>query len=187
MSFSSFFTTSYDICGFFRSSIFSKIDFAKYATPEETADIIAGGEKAAKAHASILNKSMRQAMLTMFNTSTKMIESGLTTAQERFLKRVPGHVKDILVEGSLTKSSKLMSNPAFAPMIDATRKRYQEKFPKATAEQISAATERYMQEFVKAATAKDEEDKPDNAAQLQKGAPTPDWEKWIETELEKSL
>lgn len=166
---------------------FNKIDFSKYATPEETAAIVAGGEGAAKAHSSVLNKSMRQAMLTMFTASSKMVEAGLTTAQERFLKKVPSHVKDILVEGNLTKSSKLMSNPAFAPLIESTRQRYQEKFPKATADQISSATERYMQEFVKAASAKDDTEEPDNAAQLQKGAPTADWEKWIETDLKRAL
>ena len=166
---------------------FNKIDFSKYATPEETAAIVAGGEGAAKAHASILNKSMRQAMLTMFTASSKMVEAGLTTAQERFLKKVPSHVKDILVEGNLTKSSKLMSNPAFSPMIEAARQRYQEKFPKATAEQISNAVERYLQEFVKQATVKEDTGEPTNVEKLKKGDGSADWEDWIKPELEKAL
>lgn len=166
---------------------FNKIDFSKYASPEETAAIIAGGEGAAKAHASILNKSMRQAMLTMFTASSKMVEAGLATAQDRFFKKVPSHVKDILVEGNLTKSSKLMSNPAFAPMIEGARQRYQEKFPKATADQISNAVERYLQEFVKQATVKDETDKPTNVEKLKKGDGSADWEDWIKPELEQAL
>jgi len=166
---------------------FNKIDFSKYASPEETAAIIAGGEGAAKAHSSILNKSMRQAMLTMFTASSKMVEAGLTTAQERFLKKVPGHVKNVLVEGNLTKSSKLMSNPAFAPMIEGARQRYQEKFPKATADQISNAVERYLQEFVKQATVKDETGEPTNTEKLKKGDGSADWEDWIKPELEQAL
>lgn len=165
----------------------NKIDFSKYATSEELAAITAGGERAAKAHQSILNKSLRQSMLTMFNLSHRLVESGLTKAQDRFLGKIPSHVKDILVQGNLTKSSKLMSNPAFAPMIEAARQRYQEKFPKATADQISNATERYLQAFVKEATVKEETDELDNPAKLQKGAGDADWEKWIEQELQKSL
>jgi hypothetical protein len=91
------------------------------------------------------------------------------------------------VQGNLTKSSKVMSNPAFAPMIESVRQRYQEKFPKSTADQISTAVEKYMQEFVKAATGKEEEAAPDNSKKLLKGDATADWEKWIEPEVSNSL
>lgn len=165
----------------------NKIDFSKYATTEELAAITAGGEGATKAHQSILNKSLRQSMLTMFNLSHRLVESGLSKAQDRFLGKVPSHVKNILVDGNLTKSSKLMSNPAFAPMIETAKQRFQEKFPKASADQVSNAVDRYMQELVKEATAKEKNEDPDNPAKLKTGAGDADWDQWIEEELKQSL
>src|SRR5712691_7230922 len=61
-----------------------KIDFSKASTSEELTAIAAGGENATKAHISVLNKSLRQAMMTMFNVSQRMIESGLTNAEGKF-------------------------------------------------------------------------------------------------------
>src|SRR6266853_657433 len=133
-----------------------KIDFSKSITPEESAAIKAGGDGAQAAHLSVLNKALRQSMMTMFNVSTRLVEQGLTSAEERFLDRVPGHVKDIMVSDNLTANDPLMSNPAFAPLVESTRQRFQEKFPKATPIQIAKATKAYIQELVKSATAPEE-------------------------------
>lgn len=163
----------------------SKIDFTKNATPEESAAIKAGGDAAEAAHRSVLNKSLRQAMLTSFNVTHKMVESGLTKAQDRFLGKVPSHVKDIIVKSNLTKSSKIMSNPAFAPLIESTRQRFQEKFPKATPDQVSSAVEKYMQDFVKAASTDEEKPPVDNNTKLTTGATDADWDEWLEPELKQ--
>src|SRR6266571_3733665 len=167
--------------------IVGKMDFSKYATPEELTAITAGGEGATKAHFSVLNKTLRQALLTSFNVSHKLVESGLTNAEGRFLRKVPGHVKDIIVESDLTAGDPIMSNPAFAPIIESTRQRFQEKFPKATPAQISNAVKKYIQNFVETATKKSATVETDNATKLNKGATDADWEKWIEPELENAL
>lgn len=166
----------------------SRIDFSKFATPEESAAITAGGEGATKAHSSILNKSLRQSMMTMFNVSQRMVEQGLTNAEGRFLGKVPSHVKDVMIESDLTASDpQYMSNPAFAPLVESTRQRYQEKFPKATPVQISSAVKAYLQEFVKVGSKKAETTPEDNAQKLSKGSADAEWDKWIEAELNKSL
>jgi hypothetical protein len=158
---------------------FNKIDFSRYITPEESAAIKAGGDGAHNAHISVLNKSLRQAMMTMFSASQKMVEAGLSTAQGRFMNKVPSHVKDVLVQGNLTKNNKLMSNPAFSPLIESVRQRYQEKFPKATADQISESVSAYLNEFIKAGSTTEEEEVPNNQKKLRTGSEDADWEDWI--------
>src|SRR5256885_3207424 len=164
-----------------------KIDFSKAITPEESAAIKAGGDNAQAAHLSVLNKSLRQSMMTMFNVATRLVEQGLSNAEGRFLGKVPDHVKDIMVSNDLTANDPLMSNPAFAPLVESTRQRFQEKFPKATPAQISKATKAYIQELVKSATAPEKIDEPDNTKKLATGATDADWSKWIEEELKKEL
>jgi len=164
-----------------------KIDFSKSALPEELTAITAGGENATKAHISILNKSLRQAMMTMFNVNQRMVESGLTKAQERFLNQVPSHVKNIIVESDLTRDNPIMSNPAYAPLVESTRLRFQEKFPKATPAQVSNAVQKYLTSFVEAATKKEAPQVTDNTKKLKSGAGDADWEKWIEPELQQAL
>src|SRR6266513_1020753 len=51
-----------------------KIDFSKSITPEESAAIKAGGDGAEAAHRSVLNKSLQQSMMTMFNVATRLVE-----------------------------------------------------------------------------------------------------------------
>lgn len=163
-----------------------KIDFSKAITPEESAAIKAGGDGAHAAHLSVLNKSLRQSMMTMFNVAHRMVEQGLTNAEGKFLGKVPSHVKNIMVESDLTASDPLMSNPAFAPMVEAARQRYQEKFPKATPTQIATAVKAYLKEFVKSASAPETKVEEDNAKKLSTGAGDADWEKWIDEELQKN-
>jgi len=162
-----------------------KIDFSKSMTPEEATAITGGGEKATQAHLSVLNKSLRQSMMTMFNVAHKMVEQGLTNAEGRFLERVPSHVKNIMVESDLTATDPLMSNPAFSPMVEAARQRFQEKFPKATPVQITKAVSAYLKDMVKAATKPEVTIEEDNAKKLTKGAADADWDKWIEAEISK--
>lgn len=164
-----------------------KIDFSKSITPEESAAIKAGGDAAQAAHLSVLNKSHRQAMMTMFNVATRLVEQGLSNAEGRFMGQVPSHVKDIMVSNDLTSNDPLMSNPAFAPLVESTRQRFQEKFPKATPAQISKATKAYIQELVKSATAPALKPEEDNTKKLATGATDADWGKWIEEELAKEL
>lgn len=164
-----------------------KIDFSKSISPEESAAIKAGGDGAQVAHLSVLNKSLRQSMMTMFNVAHKMVEQGLTNAEGRFLGKVPSHVKDIMVGNELTANDPLMSHPAFAPLVESTRQRFQEKFPKATPAQISKATKAYIQEFVKTATKPAEVIADDNTKKLASGAGDADWSKWIEEELKRDV
>lgn len=167
---------------------FNTLDFTKSVTPEDLAAVTAGGESAAKALPQILNKSLRQAGLTLFTASRKMIEQALGTANERFSGNVPNLVRDVMTKDGLTSSNPMMQNPAYAPVVDAVRQRFQQQYPKATPSQIESAVNQYfdkwMEDMGKAKETKDAQD-PARIQQQQEtlrrqGSPEADFEKWFE-------
>lgn len=159
----------------------SKMDFTKSITPEIQAAIQAGGDQAWPAIQQLLNSSLREVVAMNFQTASKMFESGMTTAKDRFTGDIDGRVKSVMVENSLTSSNPIMKDPAHAPMVEAIRNRYQEKYPKATPEQLTAAVNRHFDDLVnKLTTAKNKANiqEVDNTDKLKTGDSTADWEEW---------
>lgn len=163
-----------------------KIDFTKNITPEQSTAIIAGGEAGFAAMKEILNGAVRQAFLTSFQTQHKMLSTSLDNARSSFLDEVPSHVKNVMIENSLTSSNAIMKNPAYAPLVEMTRQRFQDKYKKATPAQIETAVNKYFDdmtaESTKAKTEKTGEI--DNRGKLAKGSPDADWETWLGEELQ---
>ncbi len=170
------------------SQYFDQLDFTKSITPEELNAITAGGESAAKALPQILNKSLRQAGLTLFNASRKMVEQGLGIASDRFSGNVPNLVRDVMTKDGLTSSNPMMQNPAYAPVVDAVRQRFQSQYPKATPSQIETAVNQYFDKWMEdMGTAKQKKDANDPAKQTadaeaarRQGSPNADFEAWFE-------
>lgn len=164
-----------------------KMDFTKSITPEQLQNINGGGEKATQTLLEVINSATRQALAVAFQSSSRMTERGLSTAQDRFLDRVPDRVKDIMISNGLTNSSVIMKDPAYAPMVDGVRSRFQQRYPKATPAQIEGAVNKYFDDMaVKISGAKSKKDvEPSNQDKLRKGAGDADWDAWLDTELQK--
>jgi len=163
-----------------------QIDFKKAIKPEQIEALKAGGDGAVAAQMDILNTVGQQIMLTAFTATQNMIERGLTTAEGKFLGKVPNHVKDIMIEDGLTSSNKIMKDARFAPQVEAVRRRFQQKFPKATPKAIENAVNAHFDEMVKLATAKPttnpDDESLENDKALKMGSPTADWENWFATD-----
>jgi hypothetical protein len=159
-----------------------KMDFTKSVTPEQLQAINGGGENATKALFQVINDASRQALIAAFQSSTRLSEKGFENAKNRFLGEVPSHVKDIMVQNGLNSSSAIMKNPAYAPMVDGVRARFQERYPKATPAQIETVVNKYFtdmaNEITGSAKAK-ETTVVSNADKLKKGTSDADWDSWL--------
>jgi len=163
-----------------------KMDFTKSVTPEQLTKITAGGEEATKALLDVINNVGRQAVTVAFHSSTRLAEKGISNAQERFLEKVPSHVKDIMVQNGLSDSSAIMKNPAYAPLVEGVRARFQARYTKASPSQIESAVNQYFSKMAADITgAQEKKDSPvaNNADKLRKGSPDADWENWLQSEL----
>lgn len=162
-----------------------KMDFTKSITPEQLAAINAGGEGATKTLLQVMNSVTQQALLTAFTANSKMVEAGLNIASTRFLEKVPTHVKDVITTNALSSSNPIMNDPAFAPVVESIRQRYQERFPKATPSQIENSVNAYFDDMAsKMSTAKNKKANPTatNDKLLKTGSPDADWESWLNNE-----
>jgi len=163
-----------------------KMDFTKSVTSEQLAKITAGGEDATKVLLDVINNVGRQAVTVAFHSSTRLAEKGISNAQERFFERVPSHVKDVMISNGLSNSSAIMKNPAYAPLVEGVRARFQARYPKASPGQLETAVNRYFTDMAAditgAAKSKDNVEL-DNVSKLRKGSADADWENWLENEL----
>lgn len=121
-----------------------KMDFTRSIKPEDWAAIQAGGDGATKALANVLNTTVRQSFMTTFSAMNKLVEQGFSGAEERFLGKVPDHVRDIMVDSSLEGSNPIVSNPAFAPMVKSVKQQYLNKYPKASPGAVNKAVNAYF-------------------------------------------
>lgn len=160
----------------------NKMDFTKNITPEMKQAMATGGEQGVQAMMDVINSSVRQATATIYQASNRMLAGSLERAENGFLEQVPSRVKNVMVDNSMG-SNPIMSDPAYKPVIDATKERFLSRFPKATPDQVNKAVEGWLEDFVKKATKKTEnKDTPTNADKLRTGADDGDWMEWAASE-----
>jgi hypothetical protein len=168
------------------NDILGKLDFTRSVKKETWDKVKAGGDDAIVALGEILNGSLRQALAVGFNASSRLVETGLSSAKDRFTGSISDHVKDVMIGSNLSESNPFVSDPAFAPVVDSVRQRLQNKYPKATPKQIEQATNKYFDNMyetgAKARQSKQTQTE-DNSQKLRKGDAGADFEAWLNDEI----
>lgn len=160
-----------------------KMDFTKNITPEQRTAMLAGGEEGLTAMLGIINQASRQAVSTTYQAGNRMVASALEKAEAGFLEKVPGHVKNQLVDNSLSDNP-IMNDPAYAPIVEATKQRFLTRFPKATAAQVNTAVTGFFEDMVTKGTKKPANDgAPTNKDKLRTGAGDANWMDWAAEEM----
>lgn len=169
-------------------AMLEKMDFTKNISQEERKAIEAGGEGAVNAMMGVLNKSHRHSFATMMNATNKMVEGAFQGAQEKFMKSIPDHVRDMMVTTELSGSNPLMTNPAFKPTVEGVRKQFQGKYPKANPNEITKAVNAYFDKMYADMTThknkgQDASKTKNNATKLREGTNDADFVDWIAEEV----
>lgn len=159
-----------------------KMDFTKNISQEDKAAMLAGGEEGFAAMMRTINSASRQAVATTYQAGNRMVASALERAENGFLEKVPGHVKNQLVDNALT-SNPIMSDSAYAPLVQATKDQFLQKFPKATADQVNKAVGAYFDNMVSKMTKKEDPKVTDNTEKLRSGDGSADWMEWAAKEV----
>lgn len=165
-------------------AMLDKQDFMKDASAEEMQAIAKGGEEAAIALGSVVNKASKRAFMMAFSGSNKMMEAAVQAARQDALNEVPTYVRDQMIDSELSRENILMANPAYKPMVDTIKRQYQDKFPKATPAEINKGVRAYFDKMVKDMNeSTNKPDVPENTDLVKAGDPNADWAEWFELEL----
>jgi len=113
-------------------------------TPEMQARINAGGEDAMAAMMEVVNTTGQQAMVHSATVANKMVTSQVAKAIEAMEAKIPGLVKSQSVNSALHEQNPIFSNPAVAPIMEATKQNLQVKFPNATAPELTKMAQDYV-------------------------------------------
>lgn len=167
-------------------SMVDTMDFTTGITAEEVEAIKTGGEGALGALGAMINRAGRKSFLSAFQASNKIAEQGFTKAQERFMKNIPSHVRDMMVENGLSSDIGITDNPAFQPLVKSVKEQFLKKYPKATPDQVRNGVKQYFSalegEFTKAKN-KGNSQENTSAAKLRQGAPDANFEEWLGEEI----
>lgn len=159
-----------------------KMDFTKNISQEDKAAMLAGGEEGFGAMMRVINAASRQAVATTYQAGNKMVAQALEAAEAGFLEKVPGHVKNQLVDNSLS-ANPIMADPAYAPLVEATKQQFLGKYPKATASQVNTAVTAYFDDMAAKMTKKPTAAEKTNTDKLRAGDTSADWMDWAATEM----
>lgn len=122
----------------------AKADFTKNITPEQLAEVTAGGEGAGEALLKLLNTVGQQSLAQSTMVSAKLSEQALTAAIEAEVAKIPALVRAQTVQAHLKDTNPLFNNPAITPVIEATQERLQLKHPNATPAEITEMTQGFI-------------------------------------------
>lgn len=109
-----------------------KVDFSKVLSQEELAKVVAGGEGAAVALTSVLNKAMQTAYGHAAFASTKLVEQAVGQAEQKFAEKLPTFINSQSMKNAILQDNPAFANPAVAPIIEMVQRNIAEKFPNAT-------------------------------------------------------
>lgn len=162
-----------------------KMDFMSGLTKEEMDAVKAGGEDGLGAIANIVNRAGRTSFTRAFHASSKLAEQGFTRAQERFMKNIPGQVREMMVENGLNDAVGLTQNPMFKPLVSQVKTQFMKKFPKASPTEVNNGVKKYFDalelEFGKNKQKNEKVDDP--STKLRKGDANADFEAWLGDEI----
>lgn len=150
------------------------MDFTSGMDPEKLKAIVAGGEGAVAALASIVNTVGQNVYGNSAIATTQLIEKSLGLAEGKFNSSLEGKLKSFQSTQSFAQENPALRDPKFAPVVDSFRERAITKFPNASPTEINQYVNEYFNGFVKAIQspelAKQQKDQADRGT---------DWDSWV--------
>lgn len=154
------------------SEAIGQINFAEAVSQEDLKAITEGGDGAMQAFMKAMNSVSSKTMTLATTASAKMIEQAMGQATTAMDGRISKQVKINQVNSAMQELNPALSHPAAAPMVQALKQQFTDKFPLATPAEISAQVTEYMQSMFQLAAGK-KEDAPKPADQ------STDWSKYL--------
>jgi hypothetical protein len=122
----------------------SKASFTQAVTPEQMQAIGQGGEAAQQAFSAAMNSVAQQVMVQSTMVNNKLTEKAVATALAAQSAELPQMLREQQSTAHLNDTSKLFSNPAIQPVVQATQSQLLQKFPNATPAEITQMTQDYI-------------------------------------------
>lgn len=120
------------------------VNFLQVANPTDIEAVKAGGDEATKALGRILQAVTSASYGQSAIASTQMIEQAATLLEQRLMNKLPGQVRNTLVDTTLASSNAAFNHPAVAPLVELAKSKFIQANPTASAEEISSMTTEYM-------------------------------------------
>lgn len=124
-----------------------KIDFTKSITAEESAAIIAGGEGAAKALATILNKTSQQVYAQSAFATSEIVKEAIKKSNEQNQATMEAKFKSFNLKEGLNADNPAFSHPAVAPIVKSVQDQLAIKFPNASTEELKNMSLQYVRDM----------------------------------------
>lgn len=119
-------------------------NFAAGITPETLAAITAGGEGAGEAFMNAMNSMARDVMVQSTMVGNKLTEKAVADAIAAQQASLPELVRSQQATSHLVDTNPLFTNPAIAPVVEATQAQLLQKYPNATPAEITTMTQNYI-------------------------------------------
>lgn len=155
------------------------LNFAKDIPQELLGKALAGDQQA---FLSILNQVSQASFASALDASLTMAERGFSSAESRFMERVPSEIKRHSVSDATFSENPRLNHPAVKPVFEGLMAQFQGKYPDASSSEIRKMATDYMKAMNKALSdpenADDPTKKPGASGALQKSEDQ-DWDKFI--------
>lgn len=119
-------------------------NFASGITPETLAAITAGGDGAGEAFMNAMNAMARDVMVQSTMVGNKLTEKAVADAIAAQSASLPALLRSQQASSHLADTNPLFTNPAIAPVIEATQAQLLQKYPNATPSELTTMTQNYI-------------------------------------------
>lgn len=150
----------------------AQTDFTKVITPELRQKLAAGGDEAITASIEAMNKIAQANFAQSAFATTKIVEQVVDKLTAKHEAQIAEMLKQSKVSDSLNQNNPQLEHPAIAPLVNAMKQQFMEKYPNATPTQISEMTRDYFQVAAKVFT-------PESSTPVQHSKEEYDWSKFL--------
>jgi hypothetical protein len=126
------------------AEIAGKLDYTQAITPELKQRLANGGEDAVQANLEVLNLVSRLGYQQNAVATTKLIEAAVRNTEASMDARIATVIKSMGLGENLSASNPALSNPKFAPIVEAAKKQIIAKNPNATQAELNKLLSTYL-------------------------------------------
>jgi hypothetical protein len=127
----------------------ANVDFTKGITPEQLAQVTAGGEGANEALVALLNQVGQQSLAQSTMVSSQLNQKATEAAIAAQVAKMPSLLRNQSALDHMVTANAALDNPAIKPIVEATRLQLQTKYPNATNAELTTM----LQDFIAATAA----------------------------------
>lgn len=124
-----------------------KQDFKSVATPEQMAQITAGGAEAAQAMFDIMNAMAQNVYAQSAFASTRLIEGALDKSKFAKVDDVDSRIRSSSLNNSLRQENPIFNHPAAQPLLQSVQQQLLVKHPTATPQELTQMAQEYLTQF----------------------------------------